>query len=216
MGSSKFSEEENFLFLIEHLENRYNVVFKKRTGVGLPGDWQTYFHYVDYFKTTASIDEHQFYIATGFVYGWMPTMLKKINYNQDVEDILNKVLQRDKLDESNLVTLTKAVNNSLVGVSKLLHFIAPEKYPIWDSRVYFSLFRKQYYSKGNTNRLYLRYTQNCREIAEDPKYDNLHQKIMAYINSPHKEKITKIRTIELLLYLHGQERMKNTQRLRDV
>lgn len=206
MGSNKFYEEEKLPFLIQDLENKYNVVFKERTAIGSPDDWQPYFHYIDYFSARKPIDEHQFYIAASFTYGWMPTMLKKINYNSGIEIILNNVLQRKELNEGDLIILTRAINNSLVGVSKLLHFIAPEKYPIWDSRVYFSLFGKQYYSKNNTNRLYLKYMQNCKAIVENEEYNDLHKKIIAHthLNVQDMERITKIRSIELLLYLHGQ------------
>lgn len=34
-----------------------------------------------------------------------------------------------------LSTLSKYINGSLVGASKLLHFLNPEVFPIWDSRV---------------------------------------------------------------------------------
>lgn len=39
------------------------------------------------------------------------------------------------MSKDELHILKKVVNNSIVGVSKLLHFISPEVYTIWDSRV---------------------------------------------------------------------------------
>ncbi|MFZ4262084.1 hypothetical protein ACFRAE_08575 [Sphingobacterium sp. HJSM2_6] len=98
-------------------------------------DSNSYIHFLKYFDDIDIINEHHFYIATGFIYSWMPTILKTVLCNEGVLDILNKIKAGYDVNEGDLTALTLSVNNSLVGVSKLLHFIAPSQYAIWDSRV---------------------------------------------------------------------------------
>ncbi|MEQ1409895.1 hypothetical protein [Acinetobacter indicus] len=77
-------------------------------------------------------------IGISFTYSWMPTILKKIDLTaaDDLIKIFNKAKQGHRLTVPELQTLKNAFNNSLVGVSKLLHFIHLEHYEIWDSRVF--------------------------------------------------------------------------------
>ncbi len=76
-----------------------------------------------------------------FAYSWMPT-IPEIRNPGDSEwyDIITMINQlRD--DEENVVRekllakLIPIINNSIVGTSKVLHFIVPNKAPILDSRV---------------------------------------------------------------------------------
>ena len=70
-------------------------------------------------------------------YGWMPTILKynhklgceehifKMVQSNDVSDVLRYLAQID----------VSPINNSWVGLSKTLHFMNPEVFPIWDSKI---------------------------------------------------------------------------------
>lgn len=80
----------------------------------LIGDYTVYFHYLKYFENKNEITEHDFYISTGFVYSWMPTMLKKASYSENIGSILNQVLLGHDLDINQLKELASHVNNSLV------------------------------------------------------------------------------------------------------
>lgn len=72
------------------------------------------------------------------VYGWMPTILE---VNRAELEAAVKVLARirssddEPLSDEDWVQIKKAINNSLVGASKLAHFIAPERVAIWDSNI---------------------------------------------------------------------------------
>ncbi len=69
-------------------------------------------------------------------YGWMPTTYKL--KGGDVEQSLsaiNRLVANPALDVNLVEAARKAVNNSVVGLSKLLHFSLPDIWPIWDSRI---------------------------------------------------------------------------------
>jgi hypothetical protein len=98
----------------------------------------SYLHFLKYFKNVDEINLDNLIIGISFTYSWMPTILKSINLENAEEAIviLNDVKKGKILDKNELFILKKTFNNSLVGTSKLLHFINPDKYAIWDSRVF--------------------------------------------------------------------------------
>ena len=55
---------------------------------------------------------------------------------QAAGDMLTKAKQGLRLEAWEIDALAGLVNNSVVGASKLLHFVAPQTYAIWDSKVY--------------------------------------------------------------------------------
>ena len=72
------------------------------------------------------------------VYGWMPTILKNLTFDDHINDHLIAARQINDFQSAfNLVDglETSPINNSWVGLSKVLHFINPEFFPIWDSVV---------------------------------------------------------------------------------
>ncbi len=72
------------------------------------------------------------------VYGWMPTILELDRRElQAVVADLNALQGIDdrELTKDAWIRLRKVVNNSLVGASKLGHFVAPSRVAIWDSRI---------------------------------------------------------------------------------
>lgn len=63
------------------------------------------------------------------VYGWMPTIFEFKNQEDFVVATnLNKAKVSEPLKSKDYETLKRLLNGSLVGTSKLLHFINPEKY----------------------------------------------------------------------------------------
>lgn len=86
------------------------------------------------------------------VYGWMPTILKKFDYSEcDLSAI-----RAGKLPEQPFV------NGSWVGTSKFLHMIAPDLFPIWDSKVavHFGFQRRDQYERREVYSGYVRYVRN--------------------------------------------------------
>lgn len=69
-------------------------------------------------------------------YGWMPTILKK--FSDSKPDIVGPATSCQSFEEASALIQSlddSPINNSWVGMSKVLHFINPEFFPIWDSRV---------------------------------------------------------------------------------
>ena len=98
----------------------------------------SYPYFLNYFQNLESINLENLVIGISFTYSWMPTILKALNLKntEKVLFILNEVKKGKLIDEQQLTTLKTTFNNSLVGTSKLLHFINPKQYAIWNSRVF--------------------------------------------------------------------------------
>ena len=175
-------------------------------------DSKPYFHFLKYFEDLTSIEEHHFYIGTSFAYSWMPTMLKTLACNEDVLRILNYVKKGGDVDENDLKVLSVSINNSLVGVSKILHFIAPHRYAIWDSRVYRSIFLREYYmDKKGIYQEFIAYINCARQLIQSPEYDVVHNYILeqSRIKSHDVTKISKLRSLEVVLYATDHENKKS-------
>lgn len=98
---------------------------------------RSYPHMVALFNE-ADIDERRVVQGAHMAYGWMPTIL---NINQKrLADAVSALCQLRRaedvpLEKDHWRAIADAVNNSLVGASKLAHFVAPDRAAIWDSRV---------------------------------------------------------------------------------
>lgn len=161
----------------------------------------SYPEFVSYFqKLSKEITKHEMIIGINFVYGWMPTILKNIDdsYFKECLKILNKAKGQKTLDSNDFEMLKKTFNNSIVGTSKLLHFINPEKYPIWDSNVCRFLFKKNI--EVNRVCLYEKYLNWSNEIILSDIFEDIHMKIIKKVGSP----VSKMRAIELLCFFTGR------------
>ncbi len=162
-------------------------------------DYISYPEFLKYFADLETITKHDVIIGINFSYGWMPTMFdfRSDNFNE-VVDILNRAKQGQIPTETELEVLKKCFNNSLVGTSKLLHFINPNKFTIWDSRVlgYLTNHKSNSY-RLNKPRLYLDFLEFCKYITSQSGYNEIHNSILKKIN--HGE-MTKYRTVELIIY----------------
>src|SRR5690606_42029223 len=115
----------------------------------------------------------------------MPTILKNLNLSKldNVTNILNKVKHGVDISDDDFLLLKEFSNNSLVGASKLLHFINPEDYAIWDSRVFKFLNNneaalKYKLEKVHVYRQYLSFLCNLNKSGTlDNFYDTLNAKI---------------------------------------
>ncbi|MGL5921128.1 MAG: hypothetical protein ACRCZQ_11610, partial [Bacteroidales bacterium] len=102
------------------------------------------------------------------------------------------------LNIQQLGILKSCINNSIVGVSKLLHFISPEIYPIWDSRIYKYASGKKSLNQNYINNVdsYYLYINKMNEIVSD----NETKRAIIKIQSQIDYKISDIRAIELLMF----------------
>lgn len=175
-------------------------IFKALNGFELTeGDSyvQTYQNFIEHFKNIDELKWHDLVIGSHLVYGWMPTIIN-LNYedqNKAVQ-ILNLAKKGKDLGVEELLVLKKTINNSLVGASKLLHFINPEKYAIWDSRIHRFVSGKKSQYGIDKPKNYLLYLDGVKTISEHPDYSKFHRKVAAFFDY----EITPLRAIEIVMF----------------
>jgi len=150
-------------------------------------------------NTCKKIDEDSLTLISQLVYGWMPTILKSINADKlRNKAICNEALSLDARNINSVIDFVEdklfkeLVNNSWIGLSKVLHFINPNVFPIWDSNVAlcFSV-------KPDNKENYIRYIEFV--------HDNID------ITIPNIDKLTlmsdvsKVRKIEFALFIEGRK-----------
>jgi hypothetical protein len=138
------------------------------------------------------------------VYGWMPTILK-LHFNQTSSDKLVSTVNAAKerqltADEMELIKCF--INNSLVGASKLLHFIAPDRYAIWDSKIYRFLFKKTSYqhSIGDIQK-YFAYLQQLEQLEKCDEFTDFFANVNAQLN----HNVTPKRALELMMFVNSEK-----------
>ena len=165
----------------------------------------SYAAFVRYFSKdkTQALTEDDLVIGIHFAYGWMPTIFEfKHTGLKEAVTIINKVKNGSLLSTEELTVLKSLLNNSIVGTSKLLHFISPENYAIWDSRVYrFVTGRNKVdHSKVNSVSLYNAYLEQIRGLVKEEQFlTSVHQPLCRQL----KQDISPLRALELVLYLGG-------------
>ncbi|CAM4370232.1 hypothetical protein [Gillisia limnaea] len=157
----------------------------------------TYSEFIKYFRQIETIEKHHLIISSHFVYGWMPTILSLNQENlPKVLELLNQAKKGYLLTAPELDILKNSINNSLVGLSKLLHFIRPEVYAIWDSRIFkFLTGKKSTYGIGKPT-AYLNYIQDLKRITNQKEFDQLFQ----IIQESFDYRISKLRAIEIVMF----------------
>lgn len=169
----------------------------------------SYPEFVNYFKNIPIISKHHLVIGINFTYGWMPTILdfRTDRFEESVE-ILNKVKNGNIPSINELEILKGLCNNSIVGTSKLLHFITPDKFAIWDSRVYRYLTEQEPYEhRIGRCETYLKYLEFCNYLTSLKEFENIHQIICDQIGYS----MTKFRTVELIMYQNGGKQKKEKE-----
>jgi hypothetical protein len=143
------------------------------------------------------------------VYSWMPRMLINCNIPFDItEENVCKIFKEidNGNHEINFINKLKLfTNDSIIGVSKLLHFCNPAFYPIYDSNVYQAITqeKEQNYQNIDNPKNYIEYIiklnilkndiiliEGLKEILSQKKYDI--------------DKLSSIRMIEFCLYNNGK------------
>jgi hypothetical protein len=149
---------------------------------------KSYFHFINYFAGRNEITEQDLVIGSNFTYGWMPTIL---NFKSDDFDLavaaLNRAKATARISNADLMVLKGLINNSLVGVSKLLHFINPQVYAIWDSRVCNFLTGKSHKQKVEKIELFWSYLDLCERVVQNPEFEQIHRSFanrLGYAISP--------------------------------
>lgn len=158
--------------------------------------FQTYPHFIEYFKNQNHISLHDVVIGISFTYSWMPTILKSIDLKDEktLVDVINRAKRGEDLSIKDLEYLKSVFNNSLVGTSKLLHFVNPEKFAIWDSKVYRSIFNEEPHGyKVEKPETYLGYLDLLHQLKQEVNFTKFH----TLINQNFGYDVTAIRALEI-------------------
>ncbi|MFA6783422.1 MAG: hypothetical protein WCR13_00875 [Sphaerochaeta sp.] len=100
-------------------------------------------------------------------YGWMPTVLHFNMTEKDTSEFFEKG-EQGCLDQDFLASCKLWINHSIIGASKVLHFFYPNKYPIWDSKVYETIFGlKPHHYQVNSTAKYIQYTKKLRDLSQN-------------------------------------------------
>ena len=161
---------------------------------------KSYYYFLKYFATKDEITEENLIIGANFTNGWMPTMMRFKSEEFAISvTILNKAKSKERISSNELLILKKLINNSLVGASKLLHFINPEKYAIWDSRVCnFLLGKSHKYIVENID-LYWEYLELCEKVCSNPRFASIHNKFTQTIDY----QVHPFRTAEQIMFINS-------------
>lgn len=159
---------------------------------------KSYCHFIKYFQDKQRITEHNLIIAANFTYGWMPTILEFKSDEFDLAvSVVNKAKQSKRISDEELLVLKKLMNNSIVGVSKMLHFINPNVYAIWDSRVCNFLTGKSHAYKVQKSGLFWAYLDLCQKVAAAPEFEVIHRNYQEKVGY----EITPMRTVEQIMFV---------------
>jgi hypothetical protein len=164
---------------------------------------RSYQHFVAYFQDRQAITEHDFIIACYFTYGWMPTMLDLRGELAESIEIANRVKSEGYIPTAEEIQrLASNINGSVVGTSKVLHFIRPDIHAIWDSRVYRYLHQQRpYIYRLEAPDAYTGYLTSITELTQDRRFADALQnfnRALGYTVTPN-------RFIEYVMYHHGAE-----------
>ncbi len=164
----------------------------------------SYPYFVQFFQSVSGGLELK-HIVQGahMVYGWMPTILNVNTQEvQQIVELVNKARRGEALTIEQLELLKRVFNNSIVGTSKLLHFVSPELYPIWDSRICNALTGKSHQQAVNNTTRYKLYFDSMQSAIHHPDFEAI------YVQKDYG--VSRIRLLESILFQNGKEVRSNT------
>lgn len=190
---------------VQCLKKRFFGSEKTIQGAGPSWVHSSYKEFITYFESIfpgEPLTIHNFIVGAYFSYGWMPTMLRIGEELSAALEVVNKARSsKQKINEQEFKTIASVLNGSFVGTSKLLHFIRPDKYAIWDSRVYRFIFKKTpHHYQLNSFYIYQDYLCALQEIIRDKSFSNIKSTLEKFIKYP----VTDLRACELYMFINGK------------
>jgi len=199
---------------VESLKQRFFKVVNTTSDFGPAWVHASYKEFVRYFRsipTEKPLTGHNVIVGAYFSYGWMPTMLRLGDNVSAALKAINKARSSpQEISEEEFLTIASLINGSVVGASKLLHFISPGKYAIWDSRVYRFIFQEEPYQyRLEAPQLYQEYLNALRVIARSKSFAGTKdavEKVVGY-------QVTDLRACELTMFANGKAQKQSAERI---
>lgn len=139
-------------------------------------------------------------VIAHLAYGWMPTIL---TFDFDSKDNAHLMTARHARNISSGMSIIQSlhvspVNNSWVGLSKVLHFMNPTVFPIWDSKVAanFGISGHHHMKKKS---MYLDYLDFVSTKLQTPSVTNVQSVFYSRVGY----EITAVRACELILFTNS-------------
>ncbi len=162
---------------------------------------------------TDKISQKQVVMAIAHMaYGWMRQPLKKCDINDEIKHVKGKTI----LNALDIKTCDDAVefvcgysrspiNGSCIGLSKALHFINPEIFPIWDSNVAKAFGIKGYHYQMQDIQKYKCYVEFCHEIlcpneVKEVEVRKAVKQVQESFLKKRNDKVSKIRALEFIWF----------------
>lgn len=156
-----------------------------------------YCEFLEFFAGKKALEYNHLIVATHMVYGWMPTMLRLDTTEVDkILYLLNDIKKGATPTLSDLFLLRGMMNNSMVGPSKLLHFLDPKRFAIWDSRIYRYISGRVIQSQIAKAENYLGYLEHINELVSDPGFLPIHDHVADQMGTTY----TKLRSAEIIMF----------------
>jgi hypothetical protein len=168
----------------------------------------TYPEIISFSKNSKLNKIQTFKMLALMTYAWMPRVLRiDDEYLVKAADQLSIAKNVTKNDYKEIkIHLIDNCLHSLVGASKMLHFINPEVFPIWDSKIQIIVGKNNnnYTMKKLEN--YYRYVDIVYSLIENKKFHSFYKK---YNQANHKRlkcmnieqyKVSQIRAIEASIF----------------
>lgn len=158
---------------------------------------KTYQSLVSFCSMQYPFNEKTFLQASLMTYGWMPTTFKiKGDINKSILAV-NRLIEKEEPDPDLMAVAQKTINNSIVGLSKLLHFAKPAVFPIWDSRIasiQFDIKHQYAYNKPQPYKMYFELIHNA--IASS----DIVTEIRNYAKERIPYQVTDVRAVEFYIF----------------
>lgn len=165
---------------------------------------KSYKSILEYFKKSL-FSKEEFIVGCHIVYGWMPRVVRiNFDYLEEATELLNKVKDNAILNTDELLVLKKCIDNSMIGVSKLLHFTNPKLYPIWDSKIYFFIAEKKKRAYKNEEVVYFAYLSKMDTLSKDVDLANVISKVKKDVGFS----ISNVRALEIIMFYDVRNRGK--------
>ena len=166
---------------------------------------KSYFEILSFFQEERILQESHLIIFAQIIYGSMPTMVNINLKNKDkLLAILSKARDGGEVNLEEIKIIKEYINNSLVGTSKLLHFLNPKMYAIWDSRIYRYITGKSNSHGIGDVKTYIAYLESIKYMSSQDGYEKLHQKIAKHFEYD----IQPSRVMEIIMF-QTDKQMKN-------
>lgn len=178
-----------------------------------------YPHLVSHLASLREFGAREFVVAAHIAFGWIGS--ECLLYGgpkgiQEAGEALSRAAQGLQLSDRELAHMKNTVctasalkkpwypgkGGSWVAVSKMLHFLRPDLYVIWDSRVERYLKARHWGGQAVVDGpTFLAYTEMCRRLAAEPAFETVHKDLNRRLGYESMGfRMSALRALELVMF----------------